>query len=90
MNDTEIKETISTVEKVEIQEVQTPIIAEKTEIKASKLRLFPFLKAKWALIIIVLCLILGIILTDTIQLEIWIKYFLLTTENFILSLFIKS
>ena len=90
INDREIKETISTVEKVEIQEVQTPIIAEKTEIKASKLRLFPFLKAKWALIIIVLCLILGIILTDTIQLEIWIKYFLLITENFILSLFIKS
>ena len=87
INDTEIKETIAPVEKIEIQEIQTPIIAEKTEKKEFKPRLFPFSKAKLVLIIGVLCLILGIVSTDTTKLGLWIKYFLLSAENFVLSLF---
>jgi len=88
MNDLEPKEITPAVEKVEIQEIQTPIIAEKTEIKDSKPHLFSFSKAKLALIIGVLCLILGIILAEQTQLGLWIRYFFLSVENFVLSLFI--
>ena len=83
-----VQEDFKPVEKVEIQEIQTPIIAEKTEIKDSKPHLFSFSKAKLALIIGVLCLILGIILAEQTQLGLWIRYFFLSVENFVLSLFI--
>ena len=73
---------------LEYKEITPPV--EKVEIKDSKPRLFSFSKAKLALIIGVLCLILGIMLEEQTQLGLWIRYFLLNAENFVLSFFIKQ